>query len=332
MPIPMRMRRLGRAGPTVSAIGLGCMGMSQSYGTPDEAAGRATLDRALELGITFFDTADVYGPYTNERLVGDHLRPVRDRIVLATKCGLLPGSPGTPMRIDGSPAHIRAACDASLERLGVDAIDLYYLHRVDPSTPIEESVRAMAGLVDAGKVRHLGLSEVSPDTLRRAVAVHPIAAVQSEYSLWTRDPERGILATCRELGVGFVPFSPLGRGFLTGRLRSTDGLPATDFRRGLPRFQAEHFGRNLALVERLSALADRHGCSPAQLALGWVLSRGEDVVPIPGTKRPAYLQENVAALDLALSAAEWAEVAAAVDPAEVSGARYPPASQAAVNR
>ncbi len=326
------MRSLGRNGPKVSALGLGCMGISQSYGTPDEAAGRATLDRALALGITFFDTADIYGPYTNERLVGRHLAGVRDRVFLATKGGFVPGAAGAPPRIDGSPAHLRAACAASLERLGVSAIDLYYLHRVDPTTPIEESVRAMAGLVDQGKVRYLGLSEVSPETLRRAMAVHPITAVQSEYSLWTRDPEHGLLATCRELGVGFVPFSPLGRGFLSGRIRSTDGMPAGDFRHGLPRFQGGNLTENLALVDRWAALAARHGCTPAQLALGWLLSRGDDVVPIPGTKRPEYLEENVAALDLRLSAADWEEVGAAVDAAEVAGARYPPASLAAVNR
>jgi aryl-alcohol dehydrogenase-like predicted oxidoreductase len=308
------------------------MGMSQFYGTPDEPESLATLARALELGITFFDTADIYGPSTNESLVGRAIRDRREEVVLATKCGLVPGAPGQSNQRDGSPAHIREACDASLRRLGVASIDLYYLHRVDPRTPIEDSVRAMASLVDAGKVRYLGLSEVSPNTLRRAHAIHPITVVQSEYSLWTRDPEEGILAACRELGVGFVPFSPLGRGFLTATVRSRDALPPGDFRRTLPRFDEEHFDRNLAIVDGLRQMAAEKGCTPAQLALAWVLSRGEDIVPIPGTKRRAYLEENVAAVDLTLSPGDLDRLGSLFAPGAVSGARYPPATAALVDR
>lgn len=328
----MKTRRLGREGPRVSALGLGCMGMSQSYGRPDDAESLATLDRALELGINFLDTADIYGPFTNEELVGRALRGRRDSVVLATKCGFVPGPEGRPGGLDGRPDHIRAACDASLERLGVKQIDLYYLHRVDPKVPIEESVGAMAGLVREGKVRYLGLSEVGPATLRRAHSVHPITAVQSEYSLWTRDPEDGILATCRELGVGFVPFSPLGRGFLSGTVRTLEGLPANDFRRGLPRFEDGKLGTNLALVDRLSALAAARGRSPAQLALAWLLSQGEDLVPIPGTKRRKYLEENVGAVDLPLSARDRAEIEAAVPRTAVVGERYSRESLTLVNR
>ena len=323
----MRTRRLGRNGPVVSAIGLGCMGMSTSYGVRDDPESLATIDRALDLGVTFFDTADIYGPFLNEELVGRALRRRRDEVVLATKCGFV--APGV---VDGSPAHIRKACDASLRRLGVDAIDLYYLHRVDPKVPVEESVRAMAGLVDAGKVRHLGLSEVNAGTLRRAQAIHPITAVQSEYSLWTRDPEDGILAACRELGVGFVPFSPLGRGFLTGGVRSLESLPADDFRRGIPRFQEGNLAPNLRLVDQLAALGRELGRTPAQLALAWVLSRGPEVVPIPGTKRRQYLEENVAAASLDLSTAELARIEAAVPKGAASGPRYSPASQALAER
>jgi len=328
----VRTRRLGRDGPRVSALGLGCMGISQSYGRPDEAEGRATIARALELGITFFDTADIYGPFTNERLVGAALKEHRDRVVLATKCGLVPGDAGGRNRIDGSPDHIRAACDASLRRLGVRTIDLYYLHRVDPKTPIEESVRAMAGLVAEGKVLHLGLSEVSGATLRRAHAVHPISAVQSEYSLWTRDPENGVLSACRELGVGFVPFAPLGRGFLSGTVRSLDALPADDFRRGLPRFEEENLRRNLALADRLAEVARAKGCTPAQLALAWLLAQGDDIVPIPGTKRRTYLEENVAAVDLTLSPADRTRIAEAIPKESVAGGRYRPEAMAEVNR
>jgi aryl-alcohol dehydrogenase-like predicted oxidoreductase len=328
----MRTRRLGRDGPLVSALGLGCMGMSQSYGQPDRAGGAATIRRALELGVTFFDTADIYGQGANEELVGEALREHRDDVVLATKCGLVPGEPGGPLTIDGSPAHVREACDASLRRLGVRTIDLYYLHRVDPRTPIEETVRAMASLVDEGKVRYLGLSEVSASTLRRANAVHPIAALQSEYSLWTRDPEAEVLPACRKLGIAFVPFSPLGRGFLTGTLRTTDGLPSGDFRRGLPRFQSANLERNLGLADRLGGLAAEKGCTAAQLALAWVLAQGEEVVPIPGTKRTAYLEENVAAADLALSPAELGRLSELFAPGAAAGERYPPASAAQVGR
>jgi aryl-alcohol dehydrogenase-like predicted oxidoreductase len=328
----MKTRRLGREGPRVSAIGIGCMGMSQSYGRPDEPESLATIGRALELGITFFDTADVYGPFTNEELVGRGLRGHRDEVVLATKCGLVSDRTSGRNTIDGSPDHIRAACDASLRRLGVKSIDLYYLHRVDPRTPIEESVRAMAGLVAEGKVRYLGLSEVSGATLRRAHAVHPITAVQSEYSLWTRDPEDGVLPVCRELGIGFVPFSPLGRGFLSGTVRTTDGMPDNDFRRGLPRFHPENLSKNLGLVDRLAGVAGARGCSAAQLALAWLLARGEDIVPIPGTKRRKYLEENAAATDLRLSPADLAQIEVAVPKGAAAGGRYPPEALATVNR
>ncbi len=326
----MQMRRLGRDGPRVSAIGLGCMGMSQSYGTPQDEESRATIHRALELGVNFLDTADVYGPFTNERLVGEAIRGRRDEVILATKCGLNPAGEGPP--VNGRPEYIRAACDASLQRLGVSTIDLYYLHRVDPETPIEESVRAMAGLAKEGKVRYLGLSEVSPTTLRRAHAVHPITAVQSEFSLWTREPENRILPVCRELGVGFVPFSPLGRGFFSGKVRSLEDLPPNDFRRGLPRFAPGNFPRNLAIVDRLATLAAAKGCTPAQLALAWVLSRGDEVVPIPGTKRRTYLEENVAATELMLSPADRAAIDEIAPVGSAAGDRYSPERMATVDR
>jgi aryl-alcohol dehydrogenase-like predicted oxidoreductase len=306
--------------------------MSQSYGSPDDTESIATIHRALDLGVNFLDTADAYGAGINEELVGSAIRARRKEVFLATKCGFVPGAPGTPNVVDGSPEHIRSACDASLRRLGVDQIDLYYLHRLDRRTPIEESVRAMAGLVDRGKVRFLGLSEVSPNTLRRAQAVHPITAVQSEYSLWTREPENGILATCRELGIGFVPYSPLGRGFLSGQVRSVDQLTERDFRRMSPRFQGENLTRNLELVDRLGRLAQEIGKTPAQLALAWVLSRGVDLVPIPGTKRRRYLEENVAAADLVLSPQELEQISAAVPANRVSGDRYPTTSLAMLDR
>jgi aryl-alcohol dehydrogenase-like predicted oxidoreductase len=327
----MKTRRLGRNGPVVSAIGLGCMSMSQSYGNPDESGGLDTIHRALELGVTFLDTADVYGPFTNEELVGRAIRGQRDRVFLATKCGFVPGASG-PLSVDGSPEHIRKACDASLRRLGVRTIDLYYLHRVDPRTPIEESVRAMAGLVAEGKVRYLGLSEVSGKTLRRAHAVHPITAVQSEYSLWTRDPETVVLPECRELGVGFVPFSPLGRGFFSGKVRTLEGLPENDFRRGIPRFQGENLAANVALVDRLAAIAREKGCTPAQLALAWALAQGEEIVPIPGTKRRQYLEENAGAVDVLLTRSDLARIEAAVPKSSVSGERYSPQSFSLVER
>ena len=313
-------------------MGLGCMGISQSYGEPDRESGLATIRRAIELGVTFFDTADAYAWGANEEIVGEALRPHRESVVLATKCGFVPGPGGQGMQVDGSPEHIREACDASLRRLGVRTIDLYYLHRVDPRTPIEDSVRAMASLVDEGKVRHLGLSEVSPKTLERAHALHPITAVQSEYSLWTRDPEEGILSKCEELGVGFVPFSPLGRGFLSGTVRSLDGLPPGDFRRGVPRFQPGNFEKNLALADRLRTMAEGKGCTAAQLALAWVLARGPHVVPIPGTKRPKYLEENVTATELTLSRGELDALDRLFARGSVAGARYSPASAALVDR
>ncbi len=330
----MKTRQLGRHGPQVSAIGFGCMVISGSYGTPDEGDGIRAIHRALELGVTFFDTADVYGPslHANEATVGRALQGHRDSVVLASKCGLLSASAPGGKRVDGSPKHIREACEATLRALGVTTIDLYYLHRVDPETPIEESVRAMAELVDEGKVRFLGLSEVHPNTLRRAHKVHPIAAVQSEYSLWTRDPEQEILATCRELGVGFVPFSPLGRGFFSGAVRSLDGLPEDDFRRGLPRFQGANLGWNLELVDHLAELARSKGCTTSQLALGWLLHQGPDLVPIPGTKNPRHVEENVAAVDLALSPTDLREIDDAVGPEKVAGERYSPERMALVDR
>ena len=327
-----KTRQLGRHGPHVSAIGLGCMGMSQSYGSPNEVQGVSTIHRALELGVSFLDTADIYGPFTNEELVGRAIEGRRNEVVLATKCGIVPSGTGGTTTLDGSPQHIRAACEASLRRLKVSTIDVYYLHRVDPKVPIEESVRAMAELVDEGKVRFLGLSEVHPNTLRRAHRIHPITAVQSEYSLWTRDPEQGILPACRELGVGFVAFSPLGRGFLSGSVRSLEGLPDDDFRRGIPRFQEGNLERNLALVNRLTALAKEKGCTAAQLALGWVLSRGPDVVPIPGTKQPRYLEENVASIDLELTRAEIERIERALPPGDVAGERYGPVTMARMDR
>ena len=328
----MRRRRLGPRGPEVSALGLGCMGISQSYGEPDPEAGRATLEKALDLGITFFDTADAYGWGANEEVVGRALKAHRGEVFLATKCGFVPGPEGSPSRIDGSPEHIRAACDASLRRLGVTTIDLYYLHRVDPRAPIEESVRAMAGLVDEGKVRYLGLSEIGPEKLRRAHAVHPITAVQSEYSLFTRDPEDGVLPVCRELGIGFVPFSPLGRGVLTGSVRTLEGLPRTDFRRGVPRFQPGNLERNLEKVERLTAVAREKGCTAAQLTLAWLLAQGPDIVPIPGTKHARYLEENAAAVEVSLSREDLDRVEAAVPKGSIAGDRYSAANRALVDR
>jgi aryl-alcohol dehydrogenase-like predicted oxidoreductase len=319
----MRTRTLGRNGLVVSEQGLGCMGMSFAYGPADEGESVATLERALELGITFFDTAEIYGPHTNERLVGRVLGPVRDRVVIATKFGFRIDASGPPFVLDSSPANVRRACEASLERLGTDYIDLYYQHRVDPAVPIEETVGAMAELVREGKVRFLGLSEASPETLRRAHAVHPIAALQSEYSLWTRDPEEGVLATCRELGVGFVAYSPLGRGFLTGAIGSPAALDEKDWRRGNPRFSGENFEKNRALVEPLRALAAEKGCTPAQLALAWVLARGRDIVPIPGTKRRRWLEENAGAAAVTFSAGDLARLDAALPKGAAAGERYP---------
>ena len=329
----MEKRRLGRQGLVVSAQGLGCMGMSEFYGPGDEAESIATIHRALERGVDLLDTADMYGPYTNEELVGRAIRDRRDQVVLATKFGIV-RDPQDPTRraICGRPEYVRRACEGSLRRLGVDVIDLYYQHRVDPETPIEETVGAMAELVREGKVRFLGLSEASPETLRRAHAVHPISALQTEYSLWSRDPEDGVLATCRELGIGFVAYSPLGRGFLTGRIRRPEDLDPDDYRRHSPRFQGANFERNLALVARVEELAREKGVTPAQLALAWVLSRGEDVVPIPGTKRRRYLDENLAACDVRLTPEDLARLDAAAPPGAAAGDRYPAAMMAAVNR
>ncbi|MBZ9713544.1 aldo/keto reductase [Deinococcus multiflagellatus] len=319
---PLPTRRLRDL--TVSALGLGCMGMSAFYGPRDQDENRRTLDRALDLGVTFYDTADMYGPHTNEELLGDWLRGKRDRVVLATKFGIVadPSAPGG-RRVNGRPEYVRQAAEASLKRLQTDHIDLYYLHRVDADTPIEDTVGAMAELVQAGLVRALGLSEVHPDTLRRAHAVHPITALQSEYSLWTRDPEQGVLATCRELGVGFVPYSPLGRGFLTGQIRRPEDLAEDDFRRHNPRFQGEAFGHNLALVAAVQRLAAEKGCTPSQLALAWVLAQGEDLVPIPGTKRVKYLEDNLGALNIHLSPDELATLDAVFPLGAAQGDRYP---------
>ena len=319
----MDTRRLGGQGLEVSQQGLGCMGMSEFYGGTDDAESLATIHRALELGVTLLDTADMYGPFTNERLVGRAVAGRREQVVLATKFGNVRGEHGERLRIRGDAAYVREACDASLRRLGVETIDLYYQHRVDPNVPIEETVGAMAELVAAGKVRWLGLSEAAPETIRRAHAVHPISALQTEYSLWTRDVERKLLPTVRELGIGFVAYSPLGRGFLSGRWSSPDAIPDGDFRKGNPRFQGENFTRNMALVERVRELADAKDATPAQLALAWVMHRGDDVVPIPGTKRRSYLAENVAATRIELTEDDMRALDEAVPAGAAAGERYP---------
>jgi aryl-alcohol dehydrogenase-like predicted oxidoreductase len=323
----MQMRQLGQAGPQVTALGLGCMGLSDFYSSSgaSEAEGIALIHRALDLGLGFLDTADVYGPHTNERTVGKALRGRRERVVLATKFGIV-RQPGSSYRgVDGSPAYVRSACEASLQRLGVDHIDLYYQHRVDPAVPIEDTVGAMAELVRQGKVRYLGLSEAAPATIRRAHKVHPISALQTEYSLWSRDPEDEILPTLRELGIALVPYSPLGRGFLAGRFRKLEDLAPDDWRRESPRFQGENFAKNLALVDRIKAIAEEKGCTPSQLALAWLLAQGPDLVPIPGTTSLARLEENLASAGIALSPQELHRIEAVAPQGVASGHRYNPA-------
>jgi aryl-alcohol dehydrogenase-like predicted oxidoreductase len=328
----MHKRKLGRAGLEVSAQGLGCMGMSEFYAGRDEAESVATIHRALELGVNFLDTADMYGPFKNEELVGRAIRGRRDEVVLATKFGNVRGEDGSFLGVNGRPEYVRAACEASLRRLGVETIDLYYQHRVDPRTPIEETVGEMARLVEEGKVRYLGLSEAGPETIRRAHRVHPITALQTEYSLWSRDPEDGLLDLCRELGVGFVAYSPLGRGFLTGQFKSFEDLAPDDYRRHSPRFQGENFEKNLELVRRIEELAAAKSCAPAQLALAWVLAQGPDVVPIPGTKRRQYLEQNVAALDVELTPEDLRRIDEVAPKGAAAGTRYPESGMAAVNR
>ena len=318
----MDKRTLGTQGFEVSAQGLGCMGMSEFYGTPDETRATATVNRALERGITFFDTADMYGPFTNERLVGAALKAWRGDVVIATKFGNVRGENGERLGIRGDAEYVKQACEGSLQRLGVDYIDLYYQHRVDKSVPIEETVGAMKELVEEGKVRYLGLSEASPETIRRAHAVHPITALQTEYSLWTRDPEEQVLPTVRELGIGFVAYSPIGRGFLTGRIQSPDDFEQNDFRRYHPRFQRENFQKNMELVERVKEIADEKGVTPGQLALAWVYAQGEDIVPIPGTTRPEHLDENVAALGIELTDDELRRIDEVMPPGAPAGDRY----------
>lgn len=329
----MQQRPLGKSGLTVSAIGLGCMGMTDFYGTRDDAESIATVHRFLDLGGNMLDTADMYGPHTNEVLVGKAIAGRRNQVILATKFGIV-RDPNDPTRrgISGTPEYVRWSCEGSMKRLGVDVIDLYYQHRVDNDTPIEETVGAMAELVKQGKVRYLGLSEASANTLRRACAVHPIAAMQSEYSIWSREPEDGVLAACRELGVGFVAYSPMGRGFLTGQLKRFEDLGASDYRRTNPRFQGDNFQKNLDLVNRIEQLAAGKGVTPTQLAIAWVLAQGQDIVPIPGTKRRKYLEDNLKALDIRLTPAELRQIEAAIPRGSTAGDRYPSNMMGTVNR
>jgi len=327
----MQQRLLGTQKLAVSALGLGCMGMSQSYGPAEEQESIATIHRALDLGVNFLDTADIYGPFTNERLVGRAIADRRDQVVLATKFGNERRPDGTFVGVNGRPEYVRRACDASLQRLGVDHIDLYYQHRVDRTVPVEDTWGAMRELVEAGKVRHLGISEASPATIRRANAVHPITALQTEYSLFSREPEDELLATVRELGIGFVAYSPLGRGFLSGRITSPDDFAPDDFRRNAPRFQGENFARNLTVVERIRELAAAKGVTSGQLAIAWVLAQGDDVVPIPGTKRRRYLEENLGALDVELTPDELASIEAVAPRGVTAGDRYAPAMMSTVN-
>ncbi|HLI80026.1 MAG TPA: aldo/keto reductase [Candidatus Binataceae bacterium] len=327
----MQSRELGRSGLKVSAMGLGCMGMSAFYGTRDDAESLATIERALELGVTFLDTSDTYGPHTNETLIGKAIAGRRDKFVIATKFGIVRGPGPNDRSINGRPEYVRQACDASLKRLGIDVIDLYYQHRVDRNVPIEDTVGAMAALVKAGKVRYLGLSEAGPETIRRACKVHPIAALQTEYSLWSREPEDGLLALCRQLGIGFVAYSPLGRGFLTGHIKTPEDFEPDDTRRMWPRFQGENFQKNLDLVKSIEAMAAEKRCKPSQLALAWVLAQGNDIVPIPGTKRRKYLEENVAAMDVKLSADDLRRIDEVAPKGFAVGSRYPEALMGSIN-
>ena len=332
MNTTMPRRKLGKSGLSVSAIGLGCMGMSEFYGTADDEQSIRVIHHSIEIGMDFLDTADMYGIGANEKLVGKAIRDRRDKVVLATKFGNIRGADGSFKGISGKPDYVHSACEASLKRLGVDVIDLYYQHRVDPQTPIEQTVGAMADLVRQGKVRYLGLSEASTETIRRAAKVHPIAALQTEYSLWTRDVEEKILPTCRELGIGFVAYSPLGRGFLTGQFKKFEDLPPGDRRRDMPRFQGGNFQKNLDVVKKIQQIAARKKCEPSQLALAWVLSRGQDIVPIPGTKKLKYLEENAGAVDVQLNQAELDEIEQTFSPGAFIGERYPATMMGAVNR